>query len=260
MPSLHRLLSRANDAVHASATAWQKGGLAEVRRLVADAAYWRMHPRVRAWKAELPHQEEIDDAFDARFGVDTAGEVPLSEVGISGADVHRGHGRYRPVWTSVFHEAIRQLPIAFERFRFIDYGSGKGKALLLASDYPFEEIIGIEFARPLHEIAARNIQKYASATRRCTRLRSECVDALDFVPPPGPLVCFFFNPFDDATMDAAITRVMESGRPNPRELFVVYCNMRNVKEHIGVFKRRAGLRLIAERPRCLTLGFSAMTP
>ena len=73
------------------------------------------HPRVRRWRAELPRQQAIDDAFDLRFGVDTAGEVQLSDAGMDGDAVKRGHGLCRPVWTEVFHEALRgALPVAFE--------------------------------------------------------------------------------------------------------------------------------------------------
>jgi len=159
---------------------------------------------------------------------------------------------YRPVWTHVFHEAMGSLPVFLERFTFVDYGSGKGKALLLASEHPFQEVIGVEFARPLQEIAARNLRLYASPSQRCRLLRSECDDALHFVPPPRPLVCFFFNPFDDATTDAVIARLADSVRRDPRDVFVVYCNMRDVKEHWPAFRRRDGLELVAEHSRYLT--------
>lgn len=248
-----RLAARTGDAARACAAAWRTGGLADVKQLVTEAAYWRLHPRVRCWRVELPRQEKIDEAFDRRFGVDTAGEVLLSSIGLADPEVQRGHSLYRSVWTSVFQEAVGRLPIAFDRFTFIDYGSGKGKALLLAADYPFEEIIGIEFARPLHEIATRNLQTYASVTKRCKTVRSECADALQFEPPARPLVCFFFNPFDDATMDAVIVRLVDSVRRNPRDVFVVYCNMRDVREHRDAFRRRTGLRLVVERPRFLAL-------
>lgn len=221
-------------------------------RLVADQAYWRFHPRVRRWRAELPRQQAIDEEFDRRFGTDTAGEVQLSDVGMAGEDIKRGHGLYRPVWAQVFHDAVRELPIAIERFTFLDYGSGKGKALLLASDYPFESIVGIEFAPPLHAVAEENLRRYSNPGRRCTDVRSEWADALKFEPPARPLVCFFFNPFDDATMDAVVERLVDSVRRTPREVFLLYCNMRDVEEHKAAFHARRGLRLVIERAKYLT--------
>ena len=243
------LASRARDAARAGTSAWQRGGVVEVGCVALDAAYWRFHPSVRRWAAELPRQRTLDEAFDRRFGVDTAGEIPLSDVGIADADIERGHGQYRPVWSDAFHEALRTVHADFRRFTFIDYGSGKGKALFLAAAYPFEEIVGIEFARPLHEIAARNIATYDDPDRRCRRIRSECVDALAFKPPPVPLVCFFFNPFDDATMTAVLDRLRASVRDVPRDVFIVYSNMRNVSEHAAMFRRRPYLRPVSSRLR-----------
>jgi hypothetical protein len=50
-------------------------------------------------------------------------------------------------------------------FTFIDLGSGKGRVLLMASDYPFKRIIGVEFMPELQRVAQENIRKYAE---RCT--------------------------------------------------------------------------------------------
>jgi hypothetical protein len=241
-----RLIARAGDAARACAEAFREGGIASVGRLIGNAAYWRFHPRVRRWAAELPLQAEIDRAFDLRFGVDTAGEVPLARVGIAGADVERGNGQYRPVWTRVLRDSLERLPIAYQRFVFVDYGSGKGKALLLASDYPFDEIIGIEFARPLHDIAAENLRKYANPLQRCQKLRSECVDATIYDPPDRPLVCFFFNPFDDSTLNAVLQRLADSARASPRDIFIVYCNMRDVREHARALRSKGYLVPVAE--------------
>jgi len=251
-----RLLSRASDARRACASAYRSGGLGEVRRLVSRSAYWRFHPRVRRWATELPLQQQIDEDFDRAFGLDTAGEIALSEVGIAASDVERGHARYRPVWTRVLSEALRRIPDNLEGFTFVDYGSGKGKALLLASDYPFEEIIGIEFARPLHDIATSNIEKYSNATQRCRSLRSECVDALVFVPPERPLVCFFFNPFDEATMAAVLDRLRDSVRRRPRAVYVVYTNMRDVREHARFFRARRELSPVARHPQYMVFAVS----
>jgi len=46
-------------------------------------------------------------------------------------------------------------------FTLIDLGSGKGRVLLMASDYPFKRIIGVEFMPELHRVAEGNIRKYA---------------------------------------------------------------------------------------------------
>jgi SAM-dependent methyltransferase len=248
-PRAKRLLGRVDAATRACAAAMSEGGPRAVRRLVVDAVYWRFHPRVRRWRAELEAQGAIDEAFDRRFGVDTAGEVALGDVGIAGVDVERGHGVYRSVWASAFREAMASLPIEHARFTFVDYGSGKGKALMLAAEFPFEEIVGVEFARPLHDVAARNLATFAMQTQPGRKLHSECADATLFVPPERPLVCFFFNPFDAATMDAVLANLVASARRTPRDVYVVRCNMRGMTEHRDDRLDAHGLRLVTEGER-----------
>ncbi len=248
---VRHLFTRAAQALRAAKNAYREGGVVAVERLASDAAYWRFSPRVRRWARELPRQEAADRAFDAYYGTETAGEELLQNLGIAAGDVARGNGRYRPVWADVFHQALAALGLDCERFTFVDYGSGKGKALLLASDYPFEEIIGIEYSPELQRIAERNIERYRGREQRCYQLRSICADALRFEPPNKPLVCFFFNPFDDDTMRAVLERLGESARSSRREIYLVYTNMRNVREHEDVLIEHEDLVLLSREERYL---------
>src|SRR5271170_4175507 len=98
--------------------------------------------------------------FDERFGVETSGliyELPSGHQ----HDLH--NNGYFAVAPSVFHAIMRamqeQLHLDCQRFRFVDLGSGKGRALLLASDYPFSEIIGVELSPELDLIARSNIAR-----------------------------------------------------------------------------------------------------
>jgi tRNA G46 methylase TrmB len=50
---------------------------------------------------------------------------------------------------------VSRLNISFEDFTFFDFGSGKGRALHLASEFPFKNIIGVEFSSKLHARSLR---------------------------------------------------------------------------------------------------------
>ena len=57
-------------------------------------------------------------------------------------------------------QSARVWPTARLRdFTFIDLGCGKGRVLLMASDYPFKKIIGVEFMPELHRAAQKNIAR-----------------------------------------------------------------------------------------------------
>lgn len=206
--------------------------------------YWRVHHRAFAQrlKKELVREAE----YDRQHGVDTGGNAPLTAFGLSPEEAERGNNVYRSVWHDEFHSAMRALPICLEETTFIDYGSGKGKAMLMASDYPFQEILGIEYARPLHECAVRNIAAYKSDRQRCFRIRSLHLDATQFEPPAtSPLLCFFFNPFDDETLRGAFERLDASARACPRPIHILYVNLRNVNERRHVIGQARGFTEIA---------------
>ena len=56
------------------------------------------------------------------------------------ADIHYGHPAAELV------EILADLGIYYPDCVFLDLGAGKGRALLLASQFPFKRIVGVEFS------------------------------------------------------------------------------------------------------------------
>jgi SAM-dependent methyltransferase len=223
------LLQRLGELWRAFARADSKYGW--VKRKIANR--WA-RPRIRAaWRAfdaRLPVEQRINQAFDRRFGTDTADEMLLIETGVPAEEALRGKGTYRPVWESAFHDAMKTLGIDFTGFTFVDIGSGKGKMLMMAADYPFARIVGVEYSPGLDEIAQRNLQIYRSPAQRCTCLEAHRADALDFPLPAGPLICLVFNAFDAPTMREFMRHAEDEVAARPQPAFVLYCNVRDVAE------------------------------
>ena len=75
--------------------------------------------------------------WDRMFGVETAQFVPLSRLAI--LSKNRIYGtHYEPISSIRFQNALGELNIEHRNFLFIDLGSGKGKAILLAAAYPYQ--------------------------------------------------------------------------------------------------------------------------
>jgi len=163
----------------------------------------------------------IDDNFDKDYGVDTAGTIPGKKLDTDSTNVQNATA-YQAIFPIPFGEVMNQLPADFEQSTFIDYGSGKGRALLLASEYPFRKITGIEFSPSLHEVAESNFRNYRSATQKCKSIESLCMDAVEYVPPPEPAIFFFYNPFDGQIMADVASKIDKSLREFPRKAFIVH--------------------------------------
>jgi SAM-dependent methyltransferase len=134
------------------------------------------------------------------------------------------HSAYQPTEPAPFHEMVRSLKIDFREFTFIDLGSGKGRVLLMASDYPFRQVLGVELLHELHRVAQENIAKYKSDAQQCFVLQSLCGDAREFDFPLEPTVLYLFNPLPAAGLSKVLSNLERSLREHPRAMFVIYHN------------------------------------
>ncbi|MGA7646106.1 MAG: class I SAM-dependent methyltransferase [Terriglobales bacterium] len=134
------------------------------------------------------------------------------------------HSPYQPTDPALFQEMMASLPIAFEQFTFVDLGSGKGRTLLMASEYPFRKIVGVELLSELHHAAEENIRAYCSRTQRCTQIEAFCADASEFAFPDTPLVLYLFNPFPEVALRRTIRNLEHSLQQSPRPIWIVYHN------------------------------------
>ena len=163
---------------------------------------------------------DIDYDFD--HGVDTTwATIPLRtrlREMLSG-------GQYQPSEPELFHQILQAVPVESEGFTFIDLGSGKGRTLLMASDYPFRRIIGVELLAELDAIARENIARYRGENQKCFALESHAGDAREFQFPAEPTVLYLFNPFPEHVLRTVLGNLHESLKASPREVVVIYHNL-----------------------------------
>ena len=164
--------------------------------------------------------EEIEDIwFDRRFRVDTLETtsdraLPAIPFGI----------RYAPTKVKRLKKIFGELRVSYQDFIFLDVGSGKGRALLVASEFPFKRIIGVEFLADLHSIAQKNIRTYRSTTQKCSAIDLHCCDAKVYRMPNENTVLFLNNPFEHPIVSRLMINVRESLQNHPRKVYLVYHN------------------------------------
>jgi SAM-dependent methyltransferase len=159
--------------------------------------------------------------FDERFGVETSGLIYQLPSGHEHDVYNNGYFGVAP---SVFHAVMgslgQRLHLDYRRFTFVDVGSGKGRALLLASHYAFREIIGVELSPELNRVARSNIARYSTAA--AAGVISLQGDAADFLFPAGPLVVYMWNSFTRPVMERVFHNLATSLAEQPREVYLVY--------------------------------------
>ncbi len=163
----------------------------------------------------------VPDEFDVRHGIETSTRIHPTDLKIDSPNNIYSVG-YWPTPTTIFEEALSSLNIRYEDFTFIDFGSGKGRALFLASDHPFQKIIGIEFSPELHVMAQGNLRRYTSSSQKCQDITSLCLDFTEFKLPIGPLVLFFYNPASSDVMAKVATNITRSLEEVDRPVYIIY--------------------------------------
>ncbi len=188
----------------------------------------------RSWEfvRDLTPERRRSRFGDLQFDFDHGVNTTWSNVGLRTRvrEIFAGEP-YQPIEAGQFHEMMGALGIEFDEFTFIDMGSGKGRALLLASEYPFRRIVGVEILPELHAIAEENFRRYESDSQKCSQLESWCGDARAFDFPNEPTLLYLFNPFFEPILIDVLARLEKSLEEHPRRFVLLYANP--VSEHIA---------------------------
>lgn len=169
--------------------------------------------------------------FDEMYGVDTTGLVfgeSLFDHRGRTADSQGAHywvTGYYGVAPSAFRAALERMALPWDKFTFVDIGCGKGRAMLLALEHPFREVVGVELAPALAAIAEQNLAVFdANWKQPHVRTRVIAGDATQFDLPHGPLLLFLYHPFAGPVMKQFVAHVKAATDAESREIYLLYAN------------------------------------
>jgi hypothetical protein len=185
------------------------------------------------------HYRLFDRWADGRLGIDASGLHRPDEMALSGASAQHAV-EYFGTPALVFRRALAGVDP--RRFVLIDFGAGKGRAMLLAAQQPFLRVEGIELAQDMHREAVSNI------ARADGKLRAPAIvwhlDASEYELPPEPLILYLFNPFGAPVLARVLDNVERSLRCAPRDIYAIYVN----PEQAHCFEERLHWQRIPRSP------------
>ncbi len=184
------------------------------------------------------HERVLDPPIESLFFKPTKDPVALADLTIRGNNREHGHD-YRPTPCSLFEWTVAAIDYDLSRLTFVDYGAGKGRVLLLASQHPFAAIGGIEFAEELHDDAIMNIAQFPRSRMKCRNVECVLDDASQVGPPDGEAVHYFFNPFSREVFAEVLNNLVVSYRKRPRRLYLILIEpvATDLIDNSGVFQR-----------------------
>lgn len=208
---------------------------------------------------EAGQSREGKHPFDRSHRVDTGGLIYADGL-TTGHEHDRHSAGYYATAPSLFRGAIEhwsaileESPFRLTDYAFVDIGCGKGRVVLLASEYAFREVTGVELNPQLAFTARRNLRRWMRRKRACPNVRILNGDALSFPLPDGPVVLFFFNSFEEQMVRMWLDSLVEAAATRSAPIDLIYLH----PEHHEVFAATPGIRILADTEIALSPGDAA---
>lgn len=159
--------------------------------------------------------------FDMKYRIDTINTAQLEALEIDSQNKAVGN-YYEGTNAYIFQKMISRVELDPSQGTFVDFGSGKGKAMFMAAERGFHRVIGVEFSIELVEVCRRNLEIFKAKSKGRTEFEILHMDASEYVIPPDANLLFFSNPFNEELTDKVIGNILKSHDQTPRETWVVH--------------------------------------
>jgi SAM-dependent methyltransferase len=170
-------------------------------------AFFTVYHEIKGEKKYNIHTVKINDLTNEKIG----------SHNLLHASIYQGSNYY------LLQKAFEYLKNEVPNGSVVDFGSGKGRILVVAAHYGYKKITGIEFSDSLCAEAENNIAKIKSGFAH-TDFQIICDDAVNYAIKNEDSLFFFFNPFDETVMLQVVKNILFSLKQKPRKVFVVYIN------------------------------------
>lgn len=167
-----------------------------------------------------------DRHFEWIYRVETAQHVQLKTLHIMRTTKDLGVD-YEPVRVRAFRKLMTHLELP-KNLVFTDMGCGKGRAMILAAEFSFRRVIGVEFSPALCAACKSNIDAYCVRETECPEFAIIEADAADYRVSKDETVFFFFNPFRPPVMEAVLQNILYSLNQELRTIWIILANPKDL--------------------------------
>jgi SAM-dependent methyltransferase len=177
-----------------------------------------------------------DLLFDWKYGTDTVRWV--DKAALDATSDNRWHAvSYQATKARPFLSLLRQLDLPTSSV-FVDIGCGKGRVVLIASQYGFRKVVGIDFSSRLCAVARNNVELFSKKTNLLSPIEVVDMDVAGYQFRADECVLYMFNPFDSLVMTQVVENIRQSLEHNPRRMWVIYNTptQHDVLMSAGLFK------------------------
>ena len=182
-----------------------------------------------------------ESKYEKHLGINTHSIVNLDKLTLAGDSSEQNH-HYQGASYYILFSLFNKLPTNIKHNPFIDFGCGKGRALFVAEQCGFTNLIGVDIAKELIDDATKNLTIYKLKNNN-SQILFLFQDATKYQIPSNASVFYFFNPFGADIMQQVIDTIKESIKQYPRKIYCLYLN----PKYKSVFEKNGFTVLFEEK-------------
>ena len=196
-----------------------------LRRKMFDVMW---HPRLKSLLWRLPFTRRVYNGWERRHPFDVEHDVDTSGY-LSAAECAPDAAMASQIWPyagsqpSIVRAGIALLP-DHAQYAFVDLGCGKGRTLMVASEFSFARLVGVEISPDLAGLARRNAAVIAQRDPRRAPIEVRVGDATAMRPPAERVVYFMYNPFGRPLTETLVDGLERQLANGVQHAFLIYYN------------------------------------
>jgi SAM-dependent methyltransferase len=175
--------------------------------------------------------------FDREYGIETSGFIEaraLAPDPETGKSMHC-YGGSQP---GIVRRVLATLPDK-SGLTFVDLGCGKGRVLVVASEFNFKEVIGVDVAKEVLDKARENAAIVHERFPGRTPIKLVQGNAYKLMPEGDKFVFYLYHPFGREGVEQFLAGIEDKIQNESAQVFVVYCNpvWSGILDHSRVLSR-----------------------
>ena len=176
--------------------------------------------------------------FEYRYRLQSLTWQEIDTLDVSANEKFHAHG-YKPARLTHFRHIINRIDLPNNPV-FVDFGSGKGRLLIVAMQLRFCNAVGVELSPSLCAVARENLKRAIPNRVQREAIRIVPCNAAQYKIQPDENVFYFYNPFDGIVMAQVLANIVQSLQTHPRLVWLIYNNPRYgyIIEQQGMFIER----------------------
>jgi SAM-dependent methyltransferase len=191
----------------------------------------------------------VDDqhvkTFDRRYHIKTSGYISLASTSFAQARLADAT-IYGPVNGWALRRLLRDLALP-KKLHFVDLGCGLGRACILAGEYGFEKVTGVELAPELCAMARKNIADCRPPGGSLSPITVRQMDAMEFCAQTDDDVFFMYRPFTWTFLNSILKQLAERAAALNKTMTIIYSErMLHADSFVKAFDGNPDFRKVRE--------------